>query len=184
MSQPTQGTASISVVTQPDCDSSGVIQVSSSGGIFPKTYQVYEDNTSPYNDPINTSLIATFTGVNSGDATRNVTGLTASFAYRVKVTDANGCVVTSSMVTLDSCAPAYDYYNVEVYNCSGCSLSGTGVARIAAGAIVALNEFYPSSAGPDGYAYKLVSNASGPSYVYELTEIYGSFSSCSQLCNA
>jgi len=101
LSQPTQGTASISVVTQPDCDSSGVIQVSSSGGIFPKTYQVYEDNTSPYNDPINTSLIATFT-----------------------------------------------------------------------------------SAGPDGYAYKLVSNASGPSYVYELTEIYGSFSSCSQLCNA
>jgi hypothetical protein len=183
LSQPTQQTASISVVTQPNCDSSGVVQVSSSGGVFPKTYQVYEDNTFPYNDCINGTLIATFTNVNAGDATKNVTDLTAGYSYCVKVTDANGCVISSSQVVLNACVN-YDYYNVEVYNCSNCTLSGTGVARFPAGSIIAINEFYVAVGGPDGYAYKVTSSTSGPSYVYDLTDIYGSFSTCAQVCNA
>jgi len=128
-------------------------------------------------------LVATFTNVNAGDATKNVTDLTAGYSYCVKVTDANGCITTSSQIVLDACIN-YDYYNVEVYNCSNCTLSGTGVARFPAGALIAINEFYVSVSGPDGYGYKVTSSTSGPSYVYDLTDIYGSFSTCFQVCNA
>ena len=96
-------TASISVVTQPNCDSSGVVQVSSNGGTFPKTYEVFEDNTFPYNDCTSGTLVATFTNVTSANTIRQVTNLTSSYSYCLKVTDANGCVTTSSQIALDDC---------------------------------------------------------------------------------
>jgi hypothetical protein len=184
LSQPTQQTTSISVVTQPNCDSSGVIQVSSSGGVFPKTYQVYEDNTFPYNDCINGTLIATFTNVTSGDASKNVTGLSAGYAYCVKVTDTNGCIITSSQVILDACDTlTYDYFAVEVYSCNSCLSSGISVARFPSGSLVGLEQFYVPVNGPDGNAYKVIGSASGPGYTYDLTTNFGSFSSCSIVCN-
>jgi hypothetical protein len=103
LTQPTQQTASTTIITQPVCDSSGVIQITSSGGVFPKTYQIYEDNTFPYNDCTNGTLIQTFTNVTSGTPTRNVSGLTSSYSYCAKVTDANGCITITNQVFLNEC---------------------------------------------------------------------------------
>jgi hypothetical protein len=103
LTQPTQQTASTTIITQPVCNSSGVIQITSSGGVFPKTYQIYEDNTFPYNDCTNGTLKQTFTNVTSGTPTRNVSGLTSSYSYCAKVTDANGCITITNQVFLNEC---------------------------------------------------------------------------------
>jgi hypothetical protein len=183
LSEPTLQTASISIVTQPNCDSSGVVQVSSAGGTFPKTYQVYEDNTSPYNDCANGTLVATFSNVTSGDASKNVTGLTSNYAYCVKVTDANGCITTSSQVVLNACV-TYQYRVVDVYECNTCTYQETTVARFPADGTIVDGQFYVSVNGPDGYAYQVVNTTESTAYVYDLTTIYGGFNSCGLACFA
>jgi hypothetical protein len=107
--QPAQQTASISIVQQPTCNdgvsaNNGIINISSSGGVFNKTYTVHEDNSFPYNSCGGT-VVATFNNVTSSSPSREVTGLSSNFSYCVSVTDANGCVIESGVVVMSTCLP-------------------------------------------------------------------------------
>jgi hypothetical protein len=116
ITQPTQQTASITIVSQPTCpnNNDGVITVSSTGGVWPKTYVLYADTSSPYTTCGGTT-VGTWTSINSGaPATFNVTGLT-SHGYCLEVTDANGCVTNSGITGLDT-PPSY--YKYQVIRCS------------------------------------------------------------------
>jgi hypothetical protein len=104
ITQPTAQTAALSVVTLPTCsgslyNSNGVLQLTSSGGVFPKTYRLYADTSSPYNDCFSGTLVGTWTNVTSGGATFNATGLTY-YGYCLQVTDANGCVTNTGITEL------------------------------------------------------------------------------------
>ena len=103
LSEPTAQTAGLSVVTKPTCvgvaaNSDGVMQLTSTGGTWPKTYRLYADTTSPYSTCGGT-LVGTWTNVTSGAATFNATGLTY-YGYCLEVTDANNCVTNSGVVEL------------------------------------------------------------------------------------
>jgi hypothetical protein len=104
VTQPTAQTAALSVVTLPTCsgssyNSNGVLQLTSSGGVFPKTYKLYADTSSPYNDCFSGTEVGTWTNVTSGGATFNATGLTY-YGYCLQVTDANGCVTNTGITEL------------------------------------------------------------------------------------
>ena len=104
ITQPTAQTAALSVVTLPTCsgssyNSNGVLQLTSSGGVFPKTYKLYADTSSPYNDCFSGTEVGTWTNVTSGGATFNATGLTY-YGYCLQVTDANGCVTNTGITEL------------------------------------------------------------------------------------
>jgi hypothetical protein len=108
ITQPESLTAVISNVIIPEYDNptGGSLDMSSGGGVFPKTYRLYEDTTAPYTTCGGT-LIATFTDVTSGDNLKSVTGLTSG-GYCLEVTDANGCVVNSGVTVLtDGLPPGY-----------------------------------------------------------------------------
>jgi hypothetical protein len=150
LTQPTQQTASTTIITQPVCDSSGVIQITSSGGVFPKTYQIYEDNTFPYNDCTNGTLKQTFTNVTSGTPTRNVSGLTSSYSYCAKVTDANGCITTTNQVFLNDCVN-------RKYSATDC---GTGNTRILiiSGLPLTLNSVYRITGAGTQQCFTIISD--------------------------
>jgi hypothetical protein len=114
ISQPTAQSASLSIVTYPTCasPSSGVLQLTSSGGVFPKTYRLYADTTSPYTTCGGT-LVGTYSTSTFG-TTFNVDNLT-SYGYCLEVTDANGCVKNSGITAIPE--PA-SYYKYQVINCS------------------------------------------------------------------
>jgi hypothetical protein len=114
ISQPTAQSASITNAVEPTCadPSAGSLTISSTGGVWPKTYRLYEDESSPYTTCGGT-LRATYTNVTSGDTSRNVTGLTSG-GYCVEVTDANGCV-TNSGITVLTDGPVY--YKYQVLRC-------------------------------------------------------------------
>jgi hypothetical protein len=100
---------------------------------------------------------------------------------------------TSGTTTTTTAAPTtttttteseYDFYSVEVYSCSDCSTSGgIAIARFPAGSLIALEQFYIAIIN-DGNSYKVVGSASGPSYTYDLTADFGSFSTCGMACIA
>jgi hypothetical protein len=115
ITQPTALTALISEVVNTTCSDStaGAFNVSSTGGVWPKTYRLYEDETSPY-DTCGGTLIATYTNVQSGAAVRTVTGLTSG-GFCLEVTDANGCV-TNSGITVIPEPPVY--YRYQIINCT------------------------------------------------------------------
>jgi len=115
VTEPTSQTASISSPTDPTCTdpSGGSLTISSTGGVWPKTYRLYEDTTSPYTSCGGT-LIATYTGVTSGSPSRTVTGLTSG-GFCLEVTDANGCVVNSGITVLSD-GPVY--YRYQIITCS------------------------------------------------------------------
>jgi hypothetical protein len=115
ISQPTAQSASITNAVDPTCanPSAGSLTISSTGGVWPKTYRLYEDESAPYTTCGGT-LIATYTNVTSGDTSRNVTGLTSG-GYCVEVTDANGCVTNSGITVL---ADEAVYYKYQVINCT------------------------------------------------------------------
>ena len=114
ISQPTVQTALISEITNPPCGdpTGGSFNVSSTGGVWPKTYRLYEDETSPYNTCGGT-LVATYTNVQSSAAVRTPTGL-SSGGYCLEVTDANGCVTNSGITVLIDEA---SYYRYQVIRC-------------------------------------------------------------------
>ena len=115
ISQPTAQSASITSAVNPTCadPTGGSLTISSTGGVWPKTYRLYEDESAPYTTCGGT-LRATYTNVTSGDTSRNVTGLTSG-GYCVEVTDANGCVTNSGITVL---ADAAVYYKYQVLVCS------------------------------------------------------------------
>ena len=115
ITQPTAQSASISNVVNAPCadPSGGSLTISSGGGVWPKTYRLYEDETSPY-DTCGGTLRATYTGVTSDTPSRNVTSLTSG-GYCLEVTDANGCVTNSGITVL---ADEPTYYRYQVINCA------------------------------------------------------------------
>ena len=93
VTQPTAGTATISSFT---AGLNGNIVVTSSGGTWNKTYRLYNDTTSPYTVGGGT-LVATITGVTSGNPSQTFSNLVEGYYY-VVVTDANGCPVGTSPI--------------------------------------------------------------------------------------
>lgn len=114
ITEPTIQTALISNLVSPPCGNptGGALNISSTGGVWPKTYRLYEDETSPYTTCGGT-LVATYTNVQSEDTVRTVTGLTSG-GFCLEVTDANGCV-TNSGITVLSDAPVF--YRYQVLTC-------------------------------------------------------------------
>ncbi len=111
ITQPTEQTASITVNTFATCNGTadGAITLSSSGGVFPKTYRLYADTSAPYNTCGGT-LVATYTNITSGSPTQYVTGID-EYGYCLEVTDANGCVTNSGVVTTTACVgTCYDIF--------------------------------------------------------------------------
>ena len=90
----------------------GVMALSSSGGVFPKTYRLYEDTSFPYNT-CGGDLIGTY-GTGTYGTTFNVSDLTPG-GYCLEVTDANGCVTNSGVVVLNQ---AQVYYQYQVIRCA------------------------------------------------------------------
>ena len=118
ISQPTAQTASLIIITNPTCSSpsSGVLELSSSGGVFPKTYRLYADTDSPYTTCGGT-LVGTYSTSTYG-TTFNVSDLT-SYGYCLEVTDANGCVTNSGVTAI---SPPVTFYRYEVLNCGNSGL--------------------------------------------------------------
>jgi hypothetical protein len=97
LTQPTAQSCTITVTARDTGSGGGEIQVTSTGGVWNKTYRLYLDNSGAYNDYSKSVLIATISNVTSGAATQFFGGLTDQpGAYWVEVTDSNGCVVNSS----------------------------------------------------------------------------------------
>ena len=103
ITQPAEQTASITVDTYATCNGTadGAITLSSSGGAFPKTYRLYADTSAPYNTCGGT-LVGTYTGVTSGSPSVSVSNID-EYGYCLEVTDNNGCVTTSGVVTTTAC---------------------------------------------------------------------------------
>jgi hypothetical protein len=93
-------------VTQPDLNVSTIVvsgldqlTLSSTGGVWPKTYRLYEDTASPYNTGCGDTLITTIPNVTLVTKDQIVSSLVSSY-YCLEVTDANGCIVNSGLVQL------------------------------------------------------------------------------------
>jgi hypothetical protein len=95
LTQPTAQTATLTVVQVDDGTGNGEVQASSTGGVWPKTYKLYADTSSPYSDYSTDNLIGTITGVTSGATTQFFSNLTGGY-YWLQVTDANGCITNST----------------------------------------------------------------------------------------
>lgn len=101
LTQPTINTASLSVYQNPTWAGNvtdAVLTLNSSGGVWPKTYKLYADTTSPYTTCGGT-LVGTWSNISEANKQFNVTGLTTQ-GYCLEVTDANGCVVNSGVTEI------------------------------------------------------------------------------------
>ena len=115
ITQPTAQNASITnVVGATSANNDGSLTISSGGGTWNKTYRLYKDSASPYNNFPTDNLIATYTGVTSSASSIVVTGLTCNY-YWLEVTDANGCTINSTAVEVP-CAQVF--YAYQVIRCS------------------------------------------------------------------
>ena len=78
--------------------SNGSLTISTTGGVFNKTYYLYRDISSPY-EPGGGSLYATYSNITAGTPYVNVSSLPGGGYYFIS-TDANGCSTTSSVTVL------------------------------------------------------------------------------------
>jgi hypothetical protein len=101
------------VVSQPGCGANdGMLTLSSSGGVFHKTYRLYADTSSPYTT-CGGELI--FTGTTTTYGTTFNVGELTSVGYCLEVTDANGCITNSGITVLNE---PTQYYKYQVINCN------------------------------------------------------------------
>jgi hypothetical protein len=112
LTQPLIQVATISDAVNPPCGNpnGGSLTISSSGGVFPKTYVLSEDETSPYTT-CGGPTVATYSGVTSGSPDRTVTSLTSG-GFCLQVTDANGCVTNSGITVLTDPGPVLYRYSI------------------------------------------------------------------------
>ena len=96
MTQPTAQTACIYLNTCDNGTGIGKVDVTSSGGVWPKVYRLYRDFSSPYDNYTKDYLISTVSGVTSAASTVTFSNLTAGGDYFAEITDANGCVISTS----------------------------------------------------------------------------------------
>jgi hypothetical protein len=99
----------------------GHLTMSSEGGVWPKTYYLYRDSTSPYNDLPTGDLVATYTNVTAGSPDRTITTLSGNY-YWLLVVDGNGCSAQTAEVLVPKAAAVSGF--VEVWFGS---LNGAGV---------------------------------------------------------
>jgi len=114
LTQPTLQTASITNVVGATSGDNGSLTISSGGGTWNKTYRLYKDSVTPYNDYPTDNLVATYSNVTAGSPSFNVTGLACGY-YWLQVTDANGC--TTNTITYQVTCPQI-YYIYQVIQCS------------------------------------------------------------------
>jgi hypothetical protein len=119
LTQPTTQTASITSIVGATSGDNGSLTISSGGGTWNKTYRLYKDAASPYNDYPTDNLIATYSNVTAGSPSFNVTGLACGY-YWLQVTDANGCQTNTT--TYQVPCPQI-YYIYQVLRCSNASTS-------------------------------------------------------------
>ena len=113
-------TATISgVVAASSANNDGQMTLSSAGGTWPKTYYLYKDTESPYNNYPTGNLIATYTGVTAGDANRSLSNLSCGY-YWLLVNDANLCSA-NTLETSVGCSVTPDGYFIAYYNSTPCS---------------------------------------------------------------
>jgi hypothetical protein len=117
ISQPSSQSSSITSVVGATSGDNGSLTISSSGGVWNKTYRLYKDSASPYNDYPTDNLVAIYTDVTSGSPSISVTGLACGY-YWLHVTDANGCVTTTIEHEVTCPAPATVYYAYQIIRCS------------------------------------------------------------------
>jgi hypothetical protein len=116
ITQPTVQTATIPTVVNETISGNGSLTVTSTGGVWPKTYRIYKDTTTAsYTDYdyANDTLVATFTDkVESSPS--SVKGSLDCGNYYFSVVDANGCTTYSAHVEIlcagTSCT-CYSVYN-------------------------------------------------------------------------
>jgi hypothetical protein len=116
LTQPTQQTVSITNVVGATSGDNGSLTISSSGGVWSKTYRLYKDSTTPYNDYPTDNLIAIYSNVSHETPSISVTGLACGY-YWLQVTDANGC--TTNTITYEVTCPAPPLTLYPVYLRSG-----------------------------------------------------------------
>ena len=137
VTEPSDDTATITSFTT---GANGDITVTSAGGTWNKTYRLYEDTTSPYTNSGGT-LVATITGVTAANHSQTFSSLPEGYYY-VVVTDANGCVSsTSEQSTFES-----DCNCIEV---------GVTQAKMTSGG---QNLYYGNNDCADGLTYYDLSN--------------------------
>jgi hypothetical protein len=81
---------------QTTTSNTGSITINSTGGVFPKTYTVYEDTSFPYSTCGEGTPIQIVTGVTQGNSEVTFTSLTAG-CFCIRVTDNNGCITDSGL---------------------------------------------------------------------------------------
>jgi hypothetical protein len=103
ITQPDAQVATITVNGYASCNggADGAITLGSTGGTFPKTYRLYADTSAPY-VTCGGTLVGTYSNVSAGSPTVYVTSID-EYGYCVEVTDANGCVTNSGVVTTTAC---------------------------------------------------------------------------------
>ena len=152
LSQPSSQSSSITSVVGATSGDNGSLTISSSGGVWNKTYRLYKDSASPYNDYPTDNLVAIYTGVTSGSPSISVTGLACGY-YWLHVTDANGCVTTTSEYQVTCPAPAVTYYQVELRSGQVGDNNDYGSAcyNFANGALMDVVIYTETGAFTDGY---------------------------------
>jgi len=128
LTNPSVLTASISsVVAATSANNDGQLTMSSTGGVWPKTYYLYRDSTSPYNDLPTGDLVATYTNVTSGSPDRTITTLSGNY-YWLLVVDANGCSASTGEIEVPKPVAVSGF--VEVWYGSSYGTSGTACSMI------------------------------------------------------
>jgi hypothetical protein len=153
LTQPTLQTASITSIVGATSGDNGSLTISSGGGTWNKTYRLYKDSATPYNDYPTDNLIATYSNVTAGSPSFNVTGLACGY-YWLQVTDANGC--TTNTTTYEVTCPGNNAtinYQVQgtragltIYSTSGVQLLNQVVissATVVTGTITVLASDLP-----------------------------------------
>jgi hypothetical protein len=93
----TQPALNVPTITIIDSQS---LNASSSGGVWPKTYRLNQDTSSPYvSGECGDTLVVTINNVTESNATQLIEGLASGY-YCLEVTDANGCIVNSGLTEL------------------------------------------------------------------------------------
>jgi hypothetical protein len=130
----------------------GSLTISSSGGVWNKTYRLYKDSASPYNDYPTDNLVAIYTDVTSGSPSISVTGLACGY-YWLHVTDANGCVTTTIEHQVTCPAPPLTLYPVYLRSgqIGGTEDFGSACYNFANGAMMDITIYTETGGFTDGY---------------------------------
>ena len=138
----------------------GSLTISSGGGTFNKTYRLYKDSVTPYNDFPTDNLVATYSNVTAGSPSFNVTGLACGY-YWLQVTDANGCTTNTIAYQVTCPAPEVTYYavNLRSGNAGENDVNGSACYNFANGAPLDVTIYTETGAFTDGY--QAFTNSSG-----------------------